>query len=114
MLRRSPWTRRSRSRHQGTSECAALRAVDRGATVAINAIHLDRLPEIPYQELWWERRIASVANFTRQDARELLELAPRIPLRTSFDSFPLPEANTALERLARGEVNGAAVLVVGP
>ena len=50
----------------------------------------------------------------RQDARELLELAPRIPLRTSFDSFPLPEANTALERLARGEVNGAAVLVVGP
>src|SRR3954469_19233865 len=65
---------------------AALRAVDRGATVAINAIHLDRLPEIPYQELWWERRIASVANFPRQDARELLELAPRIPLRTSFDT----------------------------
>ena len=93
---------------------AALRAVDRGATVAINAIHLDRLPEIPYQELWWERRIASVANFTRQDARELLELAPRIPLRTSFDTFPLAEANTALERLARGDVNGAAVLVVGP
>ena len=93
---------------------AALRAVDRGATVAINAIHLDRLPEIPYQELWWERRIASVANFTRQDARELLELAPRIPLRTSFDTFPLAQANTALERLARGEVNGAAVLVLDP
>lgn len=91
---------------------AALRALDRGATVAVNAIHLDRLPEIPYDELWWERRIASVANFTRLDARELLDLAPRIPLRTAFDTFPLAEANTALARLARGEVGGAAVLVV--
>jgi propanol-preferring alcohol dehydrogenase len=91
---------------------AALRALDRGGTVAINAIHLDRVPELPYEELWWERRIASVANFTRQDARELLELAARIPLRTTFDTFPLAEANTALARLKRGEVGGAAVLVV--
>ena len=52
---------------------AALRAIDRGATVAINAIHLDRLPEMPYDELWWERRLASVANFTRADAREFLD-----------------------------------------
>jgi propanol-preferring alcohol dehydrogenase len=91
---------------------AALQALDRGGTVAINAIHLDRVPELPYEELWWERRIASVANFTRQDARELLELAARIPLRTTFDTFPLAEANTALARLKRGEVGGAAVLVV--
>jgi propanol-preferring alcohol dehydrogenase len=91
---------------------AALRALDRGGTVAINAIHLDRVPELPYEELWWERRIASVANFTRQDAREFLELAARIPVRTTFDTFPLADANVALQRLERGEVQGAAVLVV--
>jgi propanol-preferring alcohol dehydrogenase len=91
---------------------AALRALDRGATVAINAIHLDRLPELPYEELWWERRIASVANFTREDAREFLALAATIPVRTAFETFPLAEANQALARLARGEVRGAAVLRV--
>jgi len=91
---------------------AALRAVDRGATVAINAIHLDRLPEMPYEELWWERRLASVANFTRADAAELLALAAEIPIRTTFDTHPLDDANLALDRLKRGEVNGAAVLVV--
>ncbi len=90
---------------------AALRALDRGATVAINAIHLDRLPELPYDELWWERRIASVANFTRDDARRFLALAATIPIRTEFETHPLADANTALARLARGEVRGAAVLV---
>ena len=90
---------------------AALRAVDRGATVAINAIHLDRLPEMPYEELWWERRLASVANFTRADAREFLALAAEIPVRTSFETHPLDDANVALARLTRGEVRGAAVLV---
>jgi propanol-preferring alcohol dehydrogenase len=90
---------------------AALRAVDRGATVAINAIHLDRLPEMPYEELWWERRLASVANFTRADATEFLALAARIPVRTTFETHPLADANVALARLARGEVQGAAVLV---
>jgi len=90
---------------------AALRAVDRGATVAINAIHLDRLPEMPYEELWWERRLASVANFTRADAREFLDLAARIPVRTTFETHPLEDANIALARLSRGEVRGAAVLV---
>jgi alcohol dehydrogenase, propanol-preferring len=91
---------------------AALRAVDRGATVAINAIHLDRLPEMPYEELWWERRLASVANFTRADAREFLDLAARIPVRTTFETHPLEDANVALARLAAGEVRGAAVLVI--
>ena len=90
---------------------AALRAADRGATVAINAIHLDRLPEMPYEELWWERRLASVANFTRADAREFLDLAARIPVRTTFETHPLEDANLALARLSRGEVRGAAVLV---
>ena len=90
---------------------AALRAVDRGATVAINAIHLDRLPEMPYEELWWERRLASVANFTRADAVEFLAVAAQIPVRTSFETHPLADANVALARLSRGEVDGAAVLV---
>jgi propanol-preferring alcohol dehydrogenase len=90
---------------------AALRAVDRGATVAINAIHLDRLPEMPYAELWWERRLASVANFTRTDAVDFLAIAAQIPVRTSFETHPLDDANVALARLSRGEVDGAAVLI---
>jgi propanol-preferring alcohol dehydrogenase len=92
---------------------AALRATDRGATVAINAIHLDRLPEMPYDELWWERRLTSVANFTRADAQGLLALAAQIPIRTRFETHPLADANLALTRLSRGEVDGAAVLVPG-
>jgi propanol-preferring alcohol dehydrogenase len=91
---------------------AALKALDRGGTVAINAIHLDRIPEIPYSELWWERRIASVANFTRQDAREFLDLAARIPVRTAFETYPLEQANVALDHLSKGKVAGAAVLVM--
>jgi alcohol dehydrogenase, propanol-preferring len=91
---------------------AALRALDRGGTVAVNAIHLDRVPEIPYEELWWERRIASVANFTRQDARELLDLAAKAPIHTVVDAYPLADANVVLDKLKRGEVRGAAVLVV--
>ncbi|GAB4323293.1 MAG: zinc-dependent alcohol dehydrogenase family protein [Dehalococcoidia bacterium] len=92
---------------------AALKAVDRGGTVAINAIHLDRVPEFPYELLWWERSLRSVANFTREDAREFLALAAEIPVRTATDLYPLEEANTALAKLKAGEVNGAAVLVTG-
>jgi propanol-preferring alcohol dehydrogenase len=92
---------------------AAVGALDRGANVAINAIHLDRLPEMPYDELWWERGIVSVANSTREDARELLDLASRIPIRTQFETWPLEEANVALEHLAAGRVHGAAVLTMG-
>jgi propanol-preferring alcohol dehydrogenase len=90
---------------------AALRALDRGGTVAINAIHLDKVPELPYEELWWERSIASVANFTRRDAEEFLALAAAIPVRTSFEVLPLGDANRALERLSAGDVEGAFVLV---
>lgn len=90
---------------------AALKAVDRGGTVAINAIHLDRVPEFPYDLLWWERSLRSVANFTRADAVEFLELAAAIPIRTSVDPYPLANANEALARLKAGRVHGAAVLV---
>ena len=90
---------------------AALKALDRGGVVAVNAIHLDRIPEFPYRLLWWERQIRSVANATRRDAQEFIDLAARIPVHTVTDSFPLAEANTALARLKRGEVSGAAVLV---
>lgn len=92
---------------------AALEAVDRGGTVAINAIHLDRVPEFPYELLWWERSLRSVANFTRDDAREFLALAARIPVRTATDMCSLEEANRALARLKAGEVHGAAVLDTG-
>jgi len=94
----------------GAVVVAALRALDRGGTVAINAIHLDRVPEIPYGDLWWERSVRSVANFTRDDAREFLDLAARIPIRPERDVLPLAQASEALDRLARGEVQGALVL----
>jgi len=91
----------------------ALRAVDRGGTVAINAIHLDKVPEFPYDLLWWERNLCSVANYTRADAREFLKLAAAIPVRTETDLFDLEDANEALRRLAAGEISGAAVLKIG-
>jgi propanol-preferring alcohol dehydrogenase len=92
---------------------AALRAVDRGGIVAINAIHLDRMPEFPYEWLWHERQLRSVANVTRTDAAEFLSLAAAIPIRTQVDLFPLSEGSRALQALAAGEVRGAAVLTVG-
>ncbi len=92
---------------------AALKAVDRGGTVAVNAIHLDRIPEFPYELLWWERSLRSVANFTRRDAREFLALAAEIPIRTETEVYPLDDANQALADLAAGRVSGAAVLRIG-
>ena len=92
---------------------AALRAVDRGGTVVVNAIHLDRVPAFPYELLWWERTLRSVANVTRADAAGFLEAAARIPVVTEYEVHPLGDANRALARLAAGEVRGAAVLVTG-
>ena len=92
---------------------AALKAVDRGGTVAVNAIHLDRIPEFAYEYLWWERSIRSVANFTRRDAREFLALAAEVPIRTETEVYPLDDANWALADLAAGRVRGAAVLGIG-
>jgi alcohol dehydrogenase, propanol-preferring len=95
----------------GSVVVAALRALDRGGVVAINAIHLDRVPEFPYEALWWERELRSVANFTRRDATEFLELAATIPIETEVEVLPLREANEALHRLSTGELAATAVLV---
>ena len=71
------------------------------------------IPSFPYELLWRERVVRSVANLTRRDGEELLALAPRVPVRTHVESYPLERANDALARLRAGEVRGAAVLVVG-
>jgi len=94
----------------GSVVVAALKALDRGGAVAINAIHLDQIPKLDYSDLWWERSLRSIANFTREDARELLGLAATIPLHPEREVHPLDDANVALERLSRGQVHGAAVL----
>jgi alcohol dehydrogenase, propanol-preferring len=91
---------------------SALRATDRGGTVAINAIHLDAVPQFSYDLLWWERNLVSVANYTRQDAKRLLELAAEIPIHTRVERFPLAEANNALVQLREGKIRGSAVLVM--
>ncbi len=91
----------------------ALRSLAPGATLAINAIHLDRIPAFSYDILWPERAIRSVANFTRADAREFLELAADIPLRTSTQTFPLDDAGSAISLLSSGTLEGTAVLVTG-
>ena len=91
---------------------AALRNLDRGATVAINAIHLDRIPEFAYDELWLERGIRSVANCTRADAVGFVELATTIPIRTDVRTYPLAAANAALADLAAGTIEATAVLVM--
>ena len=88
----------------------ALKAIKPGATVVINAIHLDTVPEFPYELLWQERGVRSVANFTRQDATEFLALAAEVPIETVTDPYPLRDVNIALGRLKAGEVDGAAVL----
>jgi propanol-preferring alcohol dehydrogenase len=95
----------------GSVVVAALRAVGRGGTVAINAIHLDGIPAFPYDDLWWERGLRSVANYTRRDARELLALAAEIPVRTETEVLPLAAGPDALRRLADGTLEGTAVLV---
>ena len=90
---------------------SALRALERGGTVAVNAIHLDRIPQFAYDLLWWERCVRSVANVTRRDAREFIELAASIPVRADVEAHPLADGNLALQRVASGAVEGAAVLV---
>ena len=70
------------------------------------------IPSFPYNILWEERGICSVANLTRRDGEEFLELAPKVPVRTEVETFPLAEANEALARLKSGSIRGAAVLVI--
>ena len=90
---------------------AALRATDKGGTVVCAGIHMSDIPSFPYSILWGERRIVSVANLTRRDGDEFLALAPRVPVRTEVTRFALDDANAALDRLRRGALQGAAVLV---
>jgi propanol-preferring alcohol dehydrogenase len=90
---------------------AALRALGRGGTVAINAIHLDGIPAFPYDDLWWERSLRSVANYTRRDAREFLALAATIPVRTAIEVLPLDAGADVMRRLERGDLVATAVLV---
>lgn len=92
---------------------AALRAVAKGGTVVCAGIHMSDIPAFPYDILWGERVVRSVANLTRKDGEEFLALAPRVPVRTATEPFPLERANEALERLRAGRVTGAAVLEVG-
>lgn len=89
---------------------AALGAVDKGGTVAINAIHLDRIPEFSYDRLWGERSLRSVANVTRTDVTEFLALAAAVPVQTQVSEFALADANEALQRLSAGMISGAAVV----
>jgi propanol-preferring alcohol dehydrogenase len=91
---------------------AALRAVDAGGVVVCAGIHMSDIPSFPYRILWEERVVRSVANLTRRDGEEFLRLAPRVPVRTTVETFPLAEANAALSSLREGRLQGAAVLVV--
>jgi propanol-preferring alcohol dehydrogenase len=96
----------------GSVVVAALRCLAPGATVAVNAIHLDEMPAFSYDLLWQERCIRSVANFTRADATDFLALSAEVPIRAQVQDFPLAAAGEALERLAAGAISGSAVLVV--
>jgi propanol-preferring alcohol dehydrogenase len=91
---------------------AALRHVRKGGSVVCAGIHMSDIPSFPYELLWGERMVRSVANLKRRDGEEFLELAPRVPVRTEVESFPLEQANEALERLRSGALRGAAVLIL--
>jgi propanol-preferring alcohol dehydrogenase len=88
----------------------ALRAVVKGGTVVCGGIHMSDIPSFPYVDLWGERTICSVANLTRRDGEEFLQIAPRIPIKTQTEVFSLEQANVALDKLRSGKLNGSAVL----
>ena len=90
---------------------AALRLLERGGVVVCGGIHMSDIPSFPYRDLWQERTICSVANLTRRDGEEFLDLAPRVPVRIETRTFPLERANGALHALGSGALTGAAVLV---
>lgn len=89
----------------------ALQAVRKGGTVVCGGIHMSDIPAMPYSLLWGERVVRSVANLTRRDGHEFLELAARVPIRTHVSTFELPAANDALAQLRSGQLSGAAVLI---
>jgi propanol-preferring alcohol dehydrogenase len=91
---------------------AALRALAKGGVVVCGGIHMTDIPPFPYADLWEERVITSVANLTRRDGYEFFEIAPRVPVRTLTQTFPLEEANTALDRFRADNLGGTAVLTI--
>jgi propanol-preferring alcohol dehydrogenase len=92
---------------------AALASLHKGGVVAINAIHLDRMPEFDYDKLLWgERQIRSVTNMTRADARDFLQLAAEIKLKAQVTVFPLDRINQALQAMKNDAIDGAAVIVL--
>jgi propanol-preferring alcohol dehydrogenase len=93
---------------------AALAAVRPGGRVVCAGIHMSDIPRFPYELLWGERSVSSVANLTRADGEEFLAIAGEMQLKPTVECFPLQDANLALERLRRGALQGAAVLVAAP
>jgi alcohol dehydrogenase, propanol-preferring len=91
---------------------AALRHLEKGGVVVSAGIHMSDIPAFSYRDLWGERALCSVANLTRRDGEEFFEIAPRVPVKTETETFPLEEANEALSRLRKGRLKGAAVLVM--
>jgi propanol-preferring alcohol dehydrogenase len=89
---------------------AALRATRKGGRVVCAGIHMSDIPSFPYEVLWGERSVCSVANLTRRDGSDFMQLAARVPLRASVEVFPLEHANDALRHLRDGKVTGCAVL----
>ena len=90
----------------------ALRALAKGGIIVCGGIHMSDIPSFPYADLWGERAITSVANLTRRDGEDFLEIAPRVPVETETEIFPLEEVNTALDRFRSGELRGTAVLTI--
>ena len=91
---------------------SALRAVRKGGIVVCGGIHMSDIPRFSYNLLWGERQICSVANLTRKDATDFMTMAPKVPVRSHFETFELSETNEALQRLRNGQLRGAAVLVM--
>jgi alcohol dehydrogenase, propanol-preferring len=91
---------------------AALRALAKGGIVVCGGIHMSDIPSFPYADLWEERIITSVANLTRRDGEEFFEIAPRVPVQTRTEKFPLEQANVALDRFRAGELKDTAVLLM--
>jgi alcohol dehydrogenase, propanol-preferring len=98
----------------GALMTTALRASAKGARIISAGIHMSDIPSFPYEQLWGERTLGSVANLTREDGEEFLALAPQIPVRTEVELHPLEDANEALESIRDGSLRGAAVLRIGP
>jgi propanol-preferring alcohol dehydrogenase len=90
----------------------ALKNLAKGGAVVCGGIHMSDIPSFPYVDLWNERVISSVANLTRHDGEEFLKIAPRVPVKTKVEIFPLEEANTALEEFRSGKLSGNAVLKI--